>query len=181
MTISVSTHVMQPCKHFQVSLSKFSANQCWRVHCVSSFRHRADYKCKHKCYVRMHAIPFGLSAGHILNTTAVAPTLWTNSFPPIAAIEPVLPDPQRPHDPIGFKEVFATDTEVGRITGNLSMLVQLPLVISGHCASCMAFQAVRKQLVALCDAQLALPRSVAHNAEAQILMTCECFQMVKKV
>jgi hypothetical protein len=54
-----------------------------------------------------------LPAGHILSTTAIAPTLWTDSFPPYAAVEPVLSDPQKPNDPVGFKEVFASDTEVG--------------------------------------------------------------------
>ena len=54
------------------------------------------------------------SAGHILSTTAMAPTLWTQSFPPTAAIEPVLPDPQRPTDPVGYKQVFASETQVGR-------------------------------------------------------------------
>lgn len=42
----------------------------------------------------------------------MAPTLWTDSFPPIAAIEPVLPDPQYPAEPVGFKEVFAADSQV---------------------------------------------------------------------
>ena len=54
-----------------------------------------------------------MPAGHILSTTAVAPTLWTDSFPPYAAVEPVLPDPQKANDSVGFKEVFASDTEVG--------------------------------------------------------------------
>ncbi len=54
-----------------------------------------------------------MPAGHILSTTAIAPTLWTDSFPPYAAVEPVLSDPQKPNDPVGFQEVFASDTEVG--------------------------------------------------------------------
>ncbi|KAL3159260.1 hypothetical protein ABBQ32_011226 [Trebouxia sp. C0010 RCD-2024] len=53
-----------------------------------------------------------LFPGSTVNTTAVAPTLWTDSFPPIAAIEPVLPDPQHPNEPVGFKEVFAADSQV---------------------------------------------------------------------
>ncbi|KAL3159262.1 hypothetical protein ABBQ32_011226 [Trebouxia sp. C0010 RCD-2024] len=52
-----------------------------------------------------------LFPGSTVNTTAVAPTLWTDSFPPIAAIEPVLPDPQHPNEPVGFKEVFAADSQ----------------------------------------------------------------------
>ena len=47
-----------------------------------------------------------------MNTTAVAPTLWTDSFLPHAAIEPVLPDPQNPNEPVGFQEVFASDSQV---------------------------------------------------------------------
>ncbi|KAL0030068.1 hypothetical protein WJX79_004816 [Trebouxia sp. C0005] len=58
-------------------------------------------------------------SGHILSTTAIAPTLWTDSFPPYAAVEPVLPDPQTPNDPVGFKEVFASDTEA---TNSASLL-----------------------------------------------------------
>ncbi len=54
-----------------------------------------------------------MPAGHILSTTAIAPTLWTDSFPPYAAVEPVLSDPQKTNEPVGFKEVFASDTEVG--------------------------------------------------------------------
>lgn len=50
--------------------------------------------------------------GSIVNTTAVAPTLWTDSFLPYAAIEPVLPDPQNADEPVSFKEVFATDSRV---------------------------------------------------------------------
>ena len=50
--------------------------------------------------------------GHVLSTTAVAPTLWTDSFEAIAAIEPVLPDPEHPDAPVGFKEVFASDSKV---------------------------------------------------------------------
>ena len=62
-----------------------------------------------------------MPAGHILSTTAIAPTLWTDSFPPYAAVEPVLSDPQKPNDPVGFKEVFASDTEVGMHMQSLHM------------------------------------------------------------
>lgn len=47
-----------------------------------------------------------------METTAIAPTIWTESFPPTAAIEPVLPDPHKPNDPVRFREVFADDSEV---------------------------------------------------------------------
>ena len=54
----------------------------------------------------------GLFAGYFLETTAVAPTIWTDSFPPNAAIEPVLPDPHKPNAPVMFREVFADDAQV---------------------------------------------------------------------
>ena len=68
-------------------------------------------------YFANHAIQHtlsrsGLFAGYFLETTAVAPTIWTDSFPPNAAIEPVLPDPHKPNDPVMFREVFANDAQV---------------------------------------------------------------------
>lgn len=80
-------------------------------HCITMF---AVSSSEHMSKICTHGstILALMPAGHILNTTAVAPTLWTDSFPPIAAIEPTLPDPQKPTEAVGFKEVFASDTEV---------------------------------------------------------------------
>ena len=69
-------------------------------------------------WVRMHVFestqPLYVLTGGTVSTTAVAPTLWTDSFLPTAAIEPRLPDPQYPGAPVGFKEVFAHDSQVLR-------------------------------------------------------------------
>lgn len=63
-------------------------------------------------HLELRATDDGLFIGYFLETTAVAPTIWTESFPPTAAIEPVLPDPHKPNDPVQFREVFADESEV---------------------------------------------------------------------
>ncbi len=79
-----------------------------------------------------------MPAGHILSTTAIAPTLWTDSFPPYAAVEPVLSDPQKPNGPVGFKEVFASDTEVGMHIQSLHMCLTPAGNLQGISACCFA-------------------------------------------
>lgn len=77
----------------------------------------------------LNHVALTVTPGSTVNTTAVAPTLWTDSFPPFAAIEPVLPDPQNPNEPVGFKEVFAADPQVLMqqiIYQHLSVVAQPP-------------------------------------------------------
>ena len=68
------------------------------------------------CWMHVQLMPLTVlldqSAGYFLETTAVAPTIWTESFLPAAAIEPILPDPHKPDEPVQFQEVFASDSEV---------------------------------------------------------------------
>lgn len=104
MTISHSIHVTRPCKFSQVA-SKLRCTHLLLVTPSSTLSE--SFSLLHVNVTQSHD-----SSGSIVNTTAVAPTLWTDSFLPNAAIEPVLPDPQKPQEPVGFKEVFATNSQV---------------------------------------------------------------------
>eukprot|EP00891_Asterochloris_glomerata_P006739 jgi/Astpho2/6739/Aster-x1397 len=44
-------------------------------------------------------------AGSVLDSTFISPSLWLEPFLPTTAVEPVLPDPDAPNDPVAFKEV----------------------------------------------------------------------------
>ena len=51
-------------------------------------------------------------AGSVLDSTFISPSLWLEPFLPTKAVEPVLPDPDAPDDPVAFKEVSLAEAQV---------------------------------------------------------------------
>lgn len=48
----------------------------------------------------------------MLDSTFISPSLWLEPFLPTTAVEPVLPDPDAPNDPVAFKEVTLAEGQV---------------------------------------------------------------------